>query len=251
MAVQDEATASAAAGGVGPAPPVAKKSAWTKEEDAVLREQVRVYGPQNWAAISEALPGRNPKSCRLRWCQHLNPGVDAATPFSEEEDARIAHYHSLYPNKWATISYFLPGRSDNAVKNRWNSVLSKQHLQQQQQAAAAAVPLRRLPDGTLPLMPLVAGDVMAFGRGVPVLRHPTPGDAGVDTSPSCACPLILFPLAPGDLVGGGHNAGEAAEMDVDCRDDDHDPTIPLLLGQSTATASMAAFKAMVQAVRAP
>ncbi|CAN6290099.1 unnamed protein product [Urochloa humidicola] len=238
MAVPDEAAA-AAGGGVGPAA-VAKKSAWTKEEDALLREQVRVHGPQNWAAISEALPGRNPKSCRLRWCQHLTPGVDAATPFSEQEDGWIAYYHSLYPNKWATIARFLPGRSDNAVKNRWNSVLSKQ-LQQQQQRVAAA----RLSDGTLRLFPLVAGDVMAFGRGVPVLRRPQPGDAGVDLSGAC---LTLFPLAPGDLVGGD-NASDAAEMDVD---DDEDPTIPLLrLGPSTEAAKMAAFKAMVEAVRAP
>ncbi|CAL4913462.1 unnamed protein product [Urochloa decumbens] len=238
MAVPDEAAATA--GGVGPAA-VAKKSAWTKEEDALLREQVRVHGAQNWAAISEALPGRNPKSCRLRWCQHLTPGVDAARPFSEKEDERIAQYYRLYPNKWATIAGYLPGRSDNAVKNRWNSVLSKRlhHHHQQQQAAV------RLSDGTLLLFPLEAGDVMAFRRGVPVLRHPTPGDAVVDLS---GAGLDLFPLAPGDLAGGDDNA---AEMDVDCRDDD-DPTIPSLsLGSSTEAASMAAFKAMVEAVRAP
>ena len=63
MAVPDEAAADD--GRPVPVPIAMKKSTRTKEEDAVLREQVRLHGPRNWAAISEALPGRNPKSCRL------------------------------------------------------------------------------------------------------------------------------------------------------------------------------------------
>ncbi|XP_025798530.1 myb-related protein 308-like [Panicum hallii] len=220
-----------------------KKSAWTKEEDAALREQVRAHGPQNWAAISAALPGRNPKSCRLRWCQHLTPVVDAVRPFTPEEDEKIACLHRLYPNKWATIAGFLPGRSDNAVKNRWNSVLGKQPQPQQW---AAAAPLRRISDGTLPLFPVASGDVMAFGRSVRVLRRPPPGDAGADLSGAC---LKLFPLAPGDLVGG-NDTSEAGEMDVD-RGDDGPTVAELRLWPCTRAASMAAFKAMVQAVRAP
>ncbi|CAD6247660.1 unnamed protein product [Miscanthus lutarioriparius] len=207
MSVPDEAA-------VDDVRPVAmmKKSAWTKEEDAVLREQVRLHGPQNWAAISEALAGRNPKSCRLRWCQHLSPIVDTSSPFSLQEDERIIALYRLYPNKWATIAGFLPGRTDNAVKNRWHSVLSKVY-QQQRRRAAAPIHLLRLPDGTLALFPLAPGDV---GRGItiPVLRHPPP--TGVDLSGEC---LKLFPLVAGDLVRG-NNASEAAAMDVDCSTDE-------------------------------
>jgi hypothetical protein len=235
-------------------PPVARKSAWTKHEDDTLREQVRVHGAQNWAAISAALPGRNPKSCRLRWCQHLNPSVDAARPFSREEDEKIVGLHRLFPSKWATIAGFLPGRSDNAVKNRWNSVLGKQQpppQQQQQpppqqQRPIIAAPTRRLSYVTLPLFPLAHGDVRPFGRGIYDTSSATTRRqatrAGVDLSESDAC-LKLFPLAPGDLVGDSN-------MDVDCGADDPADTEMTLWPSSRAT-SMAAFKAMVQAVRAP
>lgn len=208
MAVPDEA----ASGDGGPVPVAMKKSAWIKEEDAVLREQVRLHGPQNWATISEALPGRNPKSCRLRWCQHLSPVVDTARPFTPQEDEKIIAYYGKYPNKWATIAGFLPGRTDNAIKNRWHSVLGKVYHQQQR----AAAPIHyRLADGTLALFPLAPGDVKGFGRDmmIPVLRHPPPG---VDLSGEC---LKLFPLVAGDLIRG-NNAGEAAAMDVDYSTDE-------------------------------
>ena len=123
MAVPDEAAADD--GRPVPVPIAMKKSTRTKEEDAVLREQVRLHGPRNWAAISEALLGRNPKSCRLRWCQHLSPIVDTARPFTPQEDEKIIASYRMFGCKWATIAGFLPGRTDNAIKNRWHSVLSK------------------------------------------------------------------------------------------------------------------------------
>ncbi|RLN42000.1 hypothetical protein C2845_PM01G08570 [Panicum miliaceum] len=119
MAMPDKV---AADGGVGPA--AMKKSAWTKEEDAALREQVREHGPQNWAAISAALPGSNPKSCRLRWCQHLTPVVDAVRPFTPEEDEKIACLHRLYPNRGAGDDGGDPGQcsagsTDRRRPGRW------------------------------------------------------------------------------------------------------------------------------------
>ncbi|XP_062213507.1 transcription factor MYB25-like [Phragmites australis] len=219
--------------------PVMRKSAWSKDEDAVLREQVRLHGAQNWVSISATLPGRNHKSCRLRWCQHLAPGVDDVKPFTPEEDEKIIRLQRLYPNRWSTISGFLPGRTDNAIKNRWNSVLRKQ---QQQQAAP-----RRLEDGTLPLFPLTPGNVRKRVRDSPVLHYYPPtetSDTGDDQSGAC---LELFPLAPGDLIRG-NNASDAAATDVDYGAED--PLTELRLWPSTRATTMAAFKAMVQAVRA-
>ncbi|KAI4993162.1 hypothetical protein ZWY2020_007475 [Hordeum vulgare] len=104
-----------------------KKMPWTQEEDEELRRGVREHGPKNWDAIALALPGRASKSCRLRWCQHLSPELDSR-PFTPEEDEEIIRKQREFGNKWATIARYLTGRSDNAVKNRWNSTLRKQQL---------------------------------------------------------------------------------------------------------------------------
>ena len=119
-AARNEATADGGAGRGGGG----RRPAGGHDEE-IGREQVRLHGPQNWAAISEALAGRNPKSCRLRWCQHLSPIVDTARPFTPQEDEKIIASYRIFGSKWATIAGFLPGRTDNAIKNRWHSVLGK------------------------------------------------------------------------------------------------------------------------------
>lgn len=101
------------------------KNSWTPEEDALLREQIqKLGGPGNWTAIAEALPGRSSKSCRLRWCNQLNPMVKRG-PFTEDEDRAILVAHAIHGNKWAVISRSIPGRTDNQVKNRFNSTLRR------------------------------------------------------------------------------------------------------------------------------
>lgn len=115
-----------------------KKTPWTEKEDEALRRAVREHGRQNWAAIADAVAGgRGAKSCRLRWCQHLAPELDSR-PFTPEEDARIVELQRVHGNKWATIARFLHGRSDNAVKNRWNSAIRKMQQGQGYPAASAA-----------------------------------------------------------------------------------------------------------------
>ncbi|CAN6173288.1 unnamed protein product [Urochloa humidicola] len=102
-----------------------KKGPWMQAEDKLLVDHVRRHGEGNWNAVRrETGLQRCGKSCRLRWANHLRPNLRKG-PFSPEEERQILRLHGLIGNKWARISSHLPGRTDNEIKNYWNTRLKR------------------------------------------------------------------------------------------------------------------------------
>ncbi|KAI6699996.1 hypothetical protein NL676_014320 [Syzygium grande] len=104
------------------------KGAWSKEEDERLVAYIRHHGEGCWRSLPKAAGLlRCGKSCRLRWINYLRPDLKRGN-FSDDEDELIITLHSLLGNKWSLIAARLPGRTDNEIKNYWNTHIKRKLL---------------------------------------------------------------------------------------------------------------------------
>ena len=109
--------------------PTLRKGKWSQDEDDMLvkliTEQLSKSDKLSWSMLSEAMGTRSCKQCRERWTNHLNPKLKKSK-WTPSEDEKLRSFGRLYPCQWARIAKEIPGRTENMVKCRWNTLCRRE-----------------------------------------------------------------------------------------------------------------------------
>ncbi|KAF5480140.1 hypothetical protein F2P56_000907 [Juglans regia] len=131
------------------------KGPWTPSEDKLLCDYVNLYGKGRWSSVAKCTGlNRNGKSCRLRWVNYLKPGLKRGqlTPI---EAGIVIELHTLWGNRWSTIAKYLPGRTDNEIKNYLRTHFKKKDRspEKKEKGTKAIIPKQKQPPQTQEQLP--------------------------------------------------------------------------------------------------
>jgi hypothetical protein len=97
-----------------------KRIPFTQDEDTNLRKLVQLFGVNHWNAISSFMNNRSPRQCKERYQNYLSPEIQNL-PWTPEEVSKLMFLVTIYGSKWKYLTSHFPGRSENNLKNNWNS----------------------------------------------------------------------------------------------------------------------------------